>query len=111
VNQDRPEQGSIMDIPVPVWAGDSGPLGSTYGRGSRSGKRPRSSAQGATRGYDLRALVANHVPLRFHDVIVILHDTYDTDAAVGWIVDTTIGDNKAFAPGAHQHAVAGRLPR
>jgi len=59
-------------------------------------------------GYDLRALVANHVLLRFPNVIVTPHNAYHTDSAVRRIIETTLDNIDAFSRGAPQNEVAGR---
>jgi D-lactate dehydrogenase len=48
---------------------------------------------------DLKALVANHVLLRFPNVIVTPHNAYNTDAALQRIMDTTLANIAAFAAG------------
>jgi D-lactate dehydrogenase len=58
-------------------------------------------------GYDLRALVANHVLLRFPNVIVTPHNAYHTDSAVRRIIETTLDNINAFARAAPQNVVAG----
>jgi D-lactate dehydrogenase len=58
-------------------------------------------------GYDLRALVANHVLLRFPNVIVTPHNAYHTDSAVRRIIETTLDNIDAFSRGAPQNVVAG----
>jgi D-lactate dehydrogenase len=57
--------------------------------------------------YDLKALVANHVLLRFPNVIVTPHNAYNTDGAVRRIIETTLENIEAFARGAPQNVVAG----
>jgi D-lactate dehydrogenase len=58
-------------------------------------------------GYDLRALVANHVLLRFPNVIVTPHNAYNTEAAVRRIIATTRDNIEAFARGAPRNVVTG----
>lgn len=58
-------------------------------------------------GYDLRALVANHVLLRFPNVIVTPHNAYHTDGAVRRIIETTLDNIDAFARGAPRNVVGG----
>lgn len=48
---------------------------------------------------DLKALVANHVLLRFPNVLVTPHNAYNTDAALGRIIGTTIANIEAFEAG------------
>lgn len=48
---------------------------------------------------DLQALVANHVLLRYPNVLVTPHNAYNTDAALRRIIDTTLTNIEAFADG------------
>jgi D-lactate dehydrogenase len=48
---------------------------------------------------DLKALVANHVLLRFPNVIVTPHNAYNTDAALARIMESTIANIEGFAAG------------
>lgn len=48
---------------------------------------------------DLKALVANHVLLRFPNVLVTPHNAYNTDAALGRIIGTTIANIEGFEAG------------
>jgi D-lactate dehydrogenase len=57
--------------------------------------------------HDLRALVANHVLLRFSNVIVTPHNAYNTDSALRRIIDTTLDNIEAFARGTPMNVVAG----
>ncbi|WP_137390389.1 hydroxyacid dehydrogenase [Rhodoligotrophos defluvii] len=57
-------------------------------------------------GYDLKALVANHVLLRFPNVIVTPHNAYNTDSAVRRIVETTMENIEAFARGEPRNVVS-----
>ncbi len=50
-------------------------------------------------GHDLKALVANHVLLRFPNVIVTPHTAYNTASAVRRIIDTTLDNIESFAAG------------
>ncbi len=52
-----------------------------------------------TDGHDLKALVANHVLLRFPNVIVTPHNAYNTESAVRRIIDTTLENIEAFGRG------------
>jgi D-lactate dehydrogenase len=54
---------------------------------------------------NLEALVANHVLLRFPNVIVTPHVAYNTHEAVARIVKTTIANIEAFAAGTPQNLV------
>lgn len=56
-------------------------------------------------GHDLKALVANHVLLRFPNVIVTPHTAYNTEAAVRRIIDTTLANIEAFAAGRPQNVI------
>lgn len=60
----------------------------------------------STVGYDLRALVANHVLLRFPNVIVTPHNAYNTDSALRRIIDTTLANIEAFTRGTPQNVVS-----
>lgn len=60
----------------------------------------------STEGYDLRALVANHVLLRFPNVIVTPHNAYNTDSAVRRILETTLANIEAFARGEPRNVVS-----
>ncbi len=55
--------------------------------------------------HDLKALVANHVLLRFPNVVVTPHIAYNTENAVRRIIDTTLGNIRAFAKGRPQNIV------
>jgi D-lactate dehydrogenase len=57
-------------------------------------------------GYDLRTLAANHVLLRFPNVIITPHNAYHTDSAVRRIIETTLENIEAFSRGAPQNVVA-----
>lgn len=59
-----------------------------------------------TDGYDLKALVANHVLLRFPNVIVTPHNAYNTESAVRRIIDTTVANIEAFGRGEPHNLVA-----
>ena len=55
--------------------------------------------------HDLKALVANHVLLRFPNVIVTPHNAYNTESAVGRIIETTVRNIEGFAAGEPQNIV------
>jgi len=55
---------------------------------------------------DFKALVANHVLLRFPNVIVTPHNAYNTDAALQRIIETTLANIEAFAKGTPQNVVS-----
>lgn len=57
---------------------------------------------------DLRALVANHVLLRFPNVLVTPHNAYNTSEAITRIIDTTLANIRAFAQGTPQNVVVTR---
>jgi len=59
---------------------------------------------GSTEGYDLEALVANHVLLRFPNALVTPHIAYNTDSAVKRIIDTTLIE--AFVRGTPNNLVS-----
>ena len=63
--------------------------------------------EGAPGKYDLKALVANHVLLRFPNVIVTPHNAYNTDSAVRRIIETTLDNIEAFAQGKPKNVVVG----
>src|SRR5262245_19180112 len=55
---------------------------------------------------DFKALVANHVLLRFPNVIVTPHNAYNTEAALARIIATTLANIEAFAQGKPQNVVS-----
>ena len=59
-------------------------------------------------GYDLKALVANHVLLRFPNVIVTPHNAYNTQSAVRRIIETTVENIEAFGRGEPRNLVGER---
>src|SRR3712207_5103419 len=63
------------------------------------GDETRIFSEGTEGQYDLRALVANHVLLRFPNVFVTPHNAYNTNEAVRRIIESTIANIKAFAAG------------
>jgi D-lactate dehydrogenase len=56
-------------------------------------------------GHDFKALVANHVLLRFPNVIVTPHNAYNTDSAIRRIIDTTLENIRAFTLGHPRNVV------
>jgi len=63
--------------------------------------------QGATRDADdFKALVANHVLMRFPNVIVTPHNAYNTESALLRIIATTLANIEAFARGSPQNVVS-----
>lgn len=63
-------------------------------------------AEAGPEAYDLKALVANHVLLRFPNVIVTPHNAYNTDGAIRRIIETTLGNIEAFIAGEPRNVVA-----
>lgn len=63
-------------------------------------------ADAPSEGHDLRALVANHVLLRFPNVIVTPHTAYNTQSAVRRIIETTLDNIEAFARGEARNVVS-----
>jgi D-lactate dehydrogenase len=55
---------------------------------------------------DFKALVANHVLLRFPNVIVTPHNAYNTEAALERIIATTLANIEEFAQGKPQNVVS-----
>jgi D-lactate dehydrogenase len=55
---------------------------------------------------DFKARVANHVLLRFPNVIVTPHNAYNTEAALERIIATTLANIEAFAQGKPQNVVS-----
>lgn len=55
---------------------------------------------------DFKALVANHVLLRFPNVIVTPHNAYNTEAALQRIITTTLANIEAFVQGTPQNVVS-----
>lgn len=62
---------------------------------------------GGQQPQDLRALVANHVLLRFPNVLVTPHNAYNTEDAVRRIIRTTLDNIEAFARGTPVNVVLG----
>lgn len=61
--------------------------------------------EGMPNSYNVKALVGNHVLLRFPNVIVTPHNAYNTDSAVRRIIETTLQNIEAFAKGQPQNVV------
>jgi len=55
---------------------------------------------------DFKALVANHVLLRFPNVTVTPHNAYNTEVAPERIIATTLANIEAFAQGPPQNIVS-----
>jgi D-lactate dehydrogenase len=70
------------------------------------GDEARIFAKSTEGQHDLRALVANHVLLRFPNVLVTPHNAYNTNEAVRRIIETTIANIGAFAAGRPQNVVS-----
>lgn len=102
-------RGNILDVPALVRALADGKLKAAGLDVLPEEPLIREEAQifraPSTDGYDLRALVANHVLLRFPNVIVTPHNAYNTDAAVRRIVETTLENIEAFARGEPRNVV------
>lgn len=103
-------RGNIIDVPALVRALADGRL-----KGAGLDVLPqepliREEAQifraPSTGGYDLHALVANHVLLRFPNVIVTPHNAYNTDSAVRRIIEMTVANIEAFAHGVPRNVVS-----
>lgn len=62
---------------------------------------------GGQQPHDLRALVANHVLLRFPNVLVTPHNAYNTQDALGRIIRTTLDNIDAFTRGTPVNVVLG----
>lgn len=67
----------------------------------------RSDAPSAEK--DLKGLVANHVLLRFPNVVVTPHNAYNTESAVRRIIDTTLQNIEDFARGKLRNVVSGGI--
>lgn len=65
-------------------------------------------ADASSTDHDLKALVANHVLLRFPNVIVTPHNAYNTESAVRRIIATTLENIEAFCRGAPGNVVSRR---
>ena len=74
---------------------------------SGNGKTERVMAKAPTplEKENLEALVANHVLLRFPNVIVTPHVAYNTHEAVARIIETTIENIEAFAMGSPKNLI------
>jgi D-lactate dehydrogenase len=55
---------------------------------------------------DFEAFAANHVLLRFPNVIVTPHNAYNTDVALQRIIETTLANIESFAQRAPQNVVS-----
>jgi D-lactate dehydrogenase len=84
------------------------PLASTPAAGALDPRRSAIFHQDAIRdAEDFKALVANHVLLRFPNVIVTPHNACNTEAAaLERIVATTLANIEAFAQGTPQNVVS-----
>lgn len=104
-------RGNIVDVPALVRALASGRL-----RAAGLDVLPQEPlikeeaeifrADGPADDHDLRALVANHVLLRFPNVIVTPHNAYNTESAVHRIIETTMHNIELFVEGRPQNLVA-----
>lgn len=105
-------RGNIVDVPALVRALTSGRL-----RAAGLDVLPREPlireeaeifrADARAEDHDLKALVANHVLLRFPNVIVTPHNAYNTQSAVRRIIETTVRNIEGFAAGDPQNLVVG----
>jgi D-lactate dehydrogenase len=105
-------RGNVVDVPALVRALSTGKLRAAGLDVLPEEPAIREEAQifraGAPEeGYDLRALVANHVLLRFRNVVVTPHNAYNTEGAVRRIIATTLDNIEAFARGTPQNVVIG----
>lgn len=104
-------RGSVVDVAALVRAIGDGRLG-----GAGLDVLPEESAlreeaeifRADTVHGDLKALVANHVLLRFPNVIVTPHIAYNSKEAVSRIIETTLENIEAFVRGEPQNLVGGR---
>lgn len=62
---------------------------------------------GGQQPHDLQALVANHVLLRFPNVLMTPHNAYNTQDALGRIIRTTLDNIDAFTRGTPVNVVLG----
>ncbi|GIK49838.1 MAG: lactate dehydrogenase [Alphaproteobacteria bacterium] len=103
-------RGSVVDVEALVRALADGRLGAAGLDVLPREPQLRDEAEifraGAEGGHDLKALVANHVLLRFPNVLVTPHNAYNTSEAIGRIIETTLENIEAFARGAPQNVVA-----
>lgn len=104
-------RGNIVDVPSLVRALAEGKIGAAGLDVLPQEPVLREEAQifrteSGPEGYDFKALVANHVLLRFPNVIVTPHNGYNTDDAVSRIIETTLGNIEAFARGDRRNAVS-----
>jgi D-lactate dehydrogenase len=104
-------RGNIVDVPSLVRALASGRLGAAGLDVLPQEPLIREEAQifrspSSPESYDLEALVANHILLRFPNVIVTPHNAYNTDDAVRRIIDTTLENIISFGRGEPQNVVS-----
>lgn len=104
-------RGNVVDVPALVRALADGRLRAAGLDVLPQEPLVREEAQifrdASTDGYDLKALVANHVLLRFPNVIVTPHIAYNTQSAVRRIIETTLENIEAFGRGESRNLVAG----
>ncbi|ESR27440.1 hydroxyacid dehydrogenase [Lutibaculum baratangense] len=103
-------RGNVVDIPALVRALADGKLGAAGLDVLPEEPLIREEAEifrtdGPSQERNLRALVANHVLLRFPNVIVTPHNAYNTESAVHRIIETTIRNIEAFAAGEQMNVV------
>jgi D-lactate dehydrogenase len=104
-------RGNVVDVPALVRALADGKLRSAGLDVLPQEPLIREEAQifradAPSEGHDLRALVANHVLLRFPNVIVTPHNAYNTQSAVRRIIETTLENIEAFARGEPRNVVS-----
>ncbi|MGE3702546.1 MAG: hydroxyacid dehydrogenase [Hyphomicrobiaceae bacterium] len=102
-------RGNVVDVPALVRALADGKLRAAGLDVLPQEPLVREEAQifreASTDGYDLKALVANHVLLRFPNVIVTPHNAYNTQSAVRRIIETTVENIEAFGRGEPRNLV------
>lgn len=103
-------RGSVVDVEALVRALSAGRVGAAGLDVLPQEPQLRDEAEifrtGSAGAQELRTLVANHVLLRFSNVIVTPHNAYNTNEAVRRIIDTTIDNIEAFARGSPQNVVS-----
>lgn len=104
-------RGNIVDVPALVRALASGRLRAAGVDVLPQEPLIREEAQifrspASPESYDLEALVANHVLLRFPNVIVTPHNAYNTDDAVRRIIETTLENIVSFGRGEPRNVVS-----
>ncbi len=103
-------RGSIIDVPALVRALAEGKIGAVGLDVLPQEPAIREEAEifrtsATTSEQDLKALVANHVLLRFPNVFVTPHNAYNSAEAVRRIIETTLENIDAFARGEPRNVV------